>query len=321
MQSLTIRVSTSHWGTFSPPFLRTSGKRTASSAAAGWRLQRSNAAERRTDEAGLQRSSNFGRITEHSTSDGPFPCILSSSSNKFESRTLRVSSSACHGSTRLSTASAFPDSIQRSCKSFATRWAAKTDSTITISFCRARALCTTVFLSGGAGGGGTHPASCISESSSCSKTNVSNPSSSKPCPTPAPRVPLVIALRQSTGSHGRTGRARAAASLSHGGGSWNPSRNSSEATPRTPSSLGNPSSRWRAPRRAQRSCRTGGPERTRAARERRRCGSRKPAEEERKERAWDWRKGGRVWKRMAGGSEAGSVGAGERRRRRSAAAG
>jgi hypothetical protein len=55
---------------------------------------------------------------------------------------------------------------------------------------------------------------------------------------------------------------------------------------------------------------------------RRRCGSRRSAEEARKESAWDWRKGGRVWKRMAAlGSEAGSVGAGERRRRRSAAAG
>jgi hypothetical protein len=101
--------------------------------------------------------------------------------------------------------------------------------------------------------------------------------------------------------------------------------NSSEATPGTLSSSGNPSSRWRAPRRAQNPYQPGVAERTRAARERRRCVSRRPAEEARKERAWDWRKGGSVWKRIApvGTSEAdaGSVGAGERRRRRRAAAG
>jgi hypothetical protein len=46
----TLHVSKSHWGTFSPTFLRT---RPSSSAAAGWRLQRPDAVERRTDEPGI----------------------------------------------------------------------------------------------------------------------------------------------------------------------------------------------------------------------------------------------------------------------------
>lgn len=128
--SLIILVIASQITALIPSLRRASGRRRASTAAAGWSLQKPIVADSRTREAVFRRIRSLGRETEHRTWLGHPTKFKPSSPARWDRRTDAVKSSATHGSVRPRIVSWFPaPESKQSCRiSWASRMASGVES-------------------------------------------------------------------------------------------------------------------------------------------------------------------------------------------------